>query len=262
MLVTRYWPFILRHAWADLRNRYAATSMGIVWNVIHPLVLMAVYSLVFSTIMLVRLPDRPGFSTKLSFVLYLCSGFFPWMAFTECVMRGCTAFVANAGYLKKLPIPEQVFVAQGSTVAAMSLAINFCLLLIVTLALGISPTPYWLLLPIPMMMLLVLGFGIGLLLGTLNAFFRDVGELTGVSLQVLMWLAPIVYTIDILPVSVQKLVQWNPIVPALNAIRDLYLFEQMPGPWAWIKMAIWPVLFGAAGFAALRGLRQEIRDVI
>src|SRR5437588_4313811 len=126
----QYRGFIWRRAVADLRHRYAGTGLGVVWNVLHPLAMIAIYSVLFSALMAADVPGVPG---RFAYVLYLCSGFLPWLAFSECVTRGCNAFLDNAAYLKKLPMPEQVFVAQTAASATLGLAISFTLLLVVSL---------------------------------------------------------------------------------------------------------------------------------
>ena len=144
----RYRSFIWANALAELRHRYAGTNLGVVWNVIHPLALIAVYAIVFTQVFTEagRLPQPiPGVSNKLSFLLFLTSAFLPWLAFAECVTRGCNAFSDNAPYLKKLPIPEQVFVAQTAASATLGLVISFSLLLGISLLAGlqtISPSLY------------------------------------------------------------------------------------------------------------------------
>ncbi len=257
----RYRKFIARHAWADLRHRYTGTGMGIVWNVIHPLAMIAIYSLVFSSIMHVELP---GFSVRASYALYLCSGLFPWMAFSDCIMRGCTAFLVNASYLKKIPIPEPVFVAQSAVSSAISLGVNFSLVLLIAWILGYPPTWRWLLLPAPFVCLLTLGFGFGLLLGTLNVFFRDIAELTGIVLQVVMWTAPIVYVADKLamPGWLKTAMMFHPVVPLLSAVRDLFLFQHNPSAATWASMICWPIGIVAVAGLVLNTLRSDIRDVI
>ena len=120
--LVRYRSFIWRHAAADLRHRYAGTGLGLAWNVVHPLAVIAIYSAVFTTVF--PTPAEPG-GGRLPYTFYLCSGFFPWLAFSDCVTRGTAAFVANAAYLKKLPIPEPVFVAQSAaTTATLGLAVE------------------------------------------------------------------------------------------------------------------------------------------
>jgi ABC-type polysaccharide/polyol phosphate export permease len=99
----KYRTFILRNALADVRHRYAGTGMGVVWNVLHPLGLILIYSLVFTGIMSGHM-DASG--NRFAYTMYLCAGFFPWIAFSECLTRGCGAFSANASYLKKLLFME------------------------------------------------------------------------------------------------------------------------------------------------------------
>ena len=255
----RYRGFIWQSALAELRHRYAGTGMGVVWNVMHPLALIAVYTLVFSGIMQTTYDRMPG---RFGFLLYLCSGLLPYLAFSECVTRGCNAFSENAVYLKKLPIPEQVFVAQTAASASLGLLISFSMLILVSLAVGHRPSWHWLLLPIPLIALQLLGFGLGLLCGTLHVFFRDIGQLLPLVLQVVFWTVPIVYRLDMLPRPLQPVIPFHPLYPPLNAIRDLFLESRMPEPWAWAGMAAWPALVLAAAAAAFGRLRVEIRDLL
>lgn len=254
--------YIWQAALAELRHRYAGTGLGAVWNVAHPLALIAVYSVVFTTLMRGRLPGQEG--NRFAYVLYLCSGLLPWLAFSDCVIRGCNAFAENATYLRKLPIPEQVFVAKSTAAAALGLAISFGLLLALAPLLGLRPASTWLLLPLPLLALLAMGYGIALLCATLNVFFRDVAQLLTIGLQVVLWTAPIVYVADAaaLPRWFVRLLPWHPLYPPLVAVRDLFLNQSIPQPWVWAGTAAWPLAFLAISGLAFSRLRPEIRDVL
>jgi ABC-type polysaccharide/polyol phosphate export permease len=247
----KYREFIWQHALADVRHRYAGTGMGVVWNVLHPLGMIAIYSAVFSTIFKSRLDH---------YELYLCAGFFPWIAFGECLTRGCAAFSANAAYMKKLPIPEQVFVAQTAASASIGLVISFSLLLIVALALGLRPTWHWMLLPIPLILLQAVGFGLGMILGTLNVFFQDVAQLLTIGLQILFWLTPIVYPWRLVPAWLQPVLAAHPATPAIEAVRALFLKGALPPTWVWPALGAWAVGTSLLGYLVLGALRDEIRD--
>lgn len=261
-----YRRFIWHSAVAELRHRYAGTGLGVVWNVLHPLALIAVYSLVFTMLMQGRVGGAGAAGGRFGYVLYLCSGLLPWLAFAECLTRGAGAFTENATYLRKLPIPEQVFVARAAASATLGLAISFVLLLVISLALGLRPTWHWLLLPVALASMQVLGFGLGLLCGTLNVFFRDVGQLLGVALQVVLWTVPIVYVLDdtVLPPWFIAALRWHPLYPPLEALRVWFL--GMPGrmtPGAmWAGMLAWPAAASLAGGVVFNRLRREIRDVL
>jgi lipopolysaccharide transport system permease protein len=260
----RYRSFIWSNALAELRHRYAGTNLGIVWNVVHPLALIAVYAVVFTHVFRETELRRniPGVGHHFSFLLYLTSALLPWLAFAECVTRGSNAFAENAAYLKKLPVPEQVFVAQTATSATLGLLISFSLLLIVSLLTGLRPTMHWLLLPLPLLAFQVLGFGLGLLCGTLNVFFRDIGQLVGVALQLALWTVPVVYSKDILPVWAQAILPWHPLYPPIAGIRELFLYESVPNITLWLGMIAWPLAACGLAWLAFNALRTEIRDLL
>jgi lipopolysaccharide transport system permease protein len=254
-----YRRFIWKQAVADLRHRYAGTGMGLAWNVVHPLGVILVYSIIFSSIMKTHSADT---QIRFGYTIFLCAGLFPWLAFSDCIMRSCNAFVVNASYLKKLPIPEQVFVAQNAVTTALNLAINFVLLLLLATALGLPPRWTWLLLPIPLIFLMVLGFGLGLLLGTLNVFFRDIAEWVTIFLPIAMWTVPVVYPAEKMPAALQAFFPWHPIGPPLMAVRTLFLGGHMPPGSLWIGMIAWPAVMLIVGLLAFKKLRAEIRDLV
>ena len=259
--IYEYRNFIWQRAVADLRHRYAGTGLGVVWNVVHPLTMIAIYSLIFSTLMPVTARIANA-SEHFAYVLYLCSGFLPWLAFSECITRGANAFLENASYLKKLPMPEQVFVAQTAASATLGLVISFSLLLIVALCLGQRPSWQWLLLPIPLICMQSLGFGLGLLCGTLNVFFRDIGQVLQVVLQIVLWTAPVIWVEQSLSPRLAAVLHWHPLYPMLEAIRDLFFSTHLPAPAMWAWMFAWPALCLVLAWSVFRQLQPEIRDVV
>lgn len=255
----RYRGFIAGNAVADLRQRYAGSAVGVLWNVVTPLAQILIYAVVFSQIMEARLPVLPS---GRSFALYLCAGLLPWAAFSECILRGTNAFVENAPYLKKLPIPEQVFVAQNAASATLFLAISMSLLALITMTMGGTLTPAWLGVPVVLILFQGFGFGIGLLFSTLNAFFRDIGQVVGIGLQLWMWLTPIVYVEDILPAGIRGWLRYNPAYPFVDSLHRMIVAGELPPGIHWIPMVVWAAAMPAVGYLVLRRLRPEIRDVL
>jgi ABC-type polysaccharide/polyol phosphate export permease len=251
--------YIWQNAWNDLRHRYAGSGMGVIWNIISPLAQILVYTVVFTKLMSIKLPD---ISSEFAFPLYLCSGFLPWIAFSECVLRGANSFLENANYLKKMPIPEQVFVAQTAMSATISLFISLGLLFALTVILRYPPTWFWLLLPLVAVLFQGFGFGLGLLLSSINVFFRDVGQILGIFLQIWMWMTPIVYSENILPEGLRTYLVFNPAYPFIRATRDVFLQGRLPEAWIWCVMFAWAFGVPILGYLVLRKLRPEIRDVL
>jgi lipopolysaccharide transport system permease protein len=163
--------------------------------------------------------------------------------------------------LKKLPVPEQVFVAETVAAASITLVVSLALFMAISLALGVRPTRYWLLLPVPLILLQAIGFGFGLIVGTLNVFFTDIAQFLGIILQVLFWLTPIVYLPQKVP-QLQKVLAVTPATPAIVAIHNLFLWGTLPDAWTLWAMLAWAVGTIGIGSLLLNRLRGEIRDVL
>ncbi len=192
----RYRLFIVKNALSDVRSQYAGSAAGVAWHVLTPLAQIVIYTVVFSQIMPVRLG---GVGASDSFALYVCAGLLPWSAFADCVMRGANAFIENATYLKKLPIPEQVFVAKNAVAATVFLGVSMALLGLITLITGGQLTLAWLGVPAALLLLQGFGFGLGLIFSTLNVLFRDIGHALTIGLQLWMWATPMVWVESVLP---------------------------------------------------------------
>ncbi len=259
--------YIWRTAWSDVRNRFAGAGLGMVWNLLQPLSMILIFTVIFTLVM----PQEARLGV--AYPVYLCSALLPWSAFAECINRGTNSFIANAMYLRKLPIPEQVFVAQTALSTAIGLTLSFTALIVVGMSLGHMPSWHWLLLPLPLGLLIGLGFGLGMMLGTLNAFIRDVGQAVPIVMQIWFWLYPIVYVVtDATPSWVRRLIVANPVYPYMECIRALFIgtrvpgslvaIREVPGPMLWFGMIAWTGAAGVVGYLVLRKLRPELRDVI
>jgi lipopolysaccharide transport system permease protein len=256
----RYRRFVWDAALSDLRYRYAGSGLGVFWNVLTPLAMLALYTIIFAGMLAPRVSI--GGRGAEAFVLYLGSGFLPWGGFVDGVVRGTQSLVGNAAYLKKMPIPEQVFVAQSAVTATLGMLISFVLLVGLALLLNQPPRLTWLLLPLVAVVWQTFGFGLALALGTLNVFFRDIAQLLGVAFQIWMWSLPVIYVEDILPLEYRQIVAFNPAYPFVRAIRDAFLTGQVPDMSVWLAMLGWSVLALAVGLAILTRLRTEVRDLL
>jgi lipopolysaccharide transport system permease protein len=255
-----YRSYIIRSAWIEFWNRYAGVSHSFLWSVFQPLLMIALYFAVFSMIFSPRVGS--GGEQGFAYALYLCAGYFPWIAMTECATHGSNSFINNAVYLKKLPIPEQVFVAKEAMTATYSLALSFVLLLAVSSLTGHYPKTLWLLLPLPLILFQLFAFGLGLFLGVMNVFFREVGHILVIAIQAWFWLTPIVYPADILPEWLRSLVRFNPAQEYISAVRLIFLRGEAPTVEQWGVMLAWSAMAVIVSYLVLRKFRAEIRDCI
>ncbi len=255
----RYRNFIISNAFRDLRYRFAGSSLGFFWNVLNPLFLIIIYTMVFSRLMSVKLPSM---HSTAGFAIYLCAGLLPWIGFSETVMRCGNSLIENASYLKKLSIPEQIFVAISALSGLYGLIISIALLVIICVLWGYYPTGVWLILPLLLMLFQMFGFGLGLIISVLNCFFRDVGQIVGLVIQLWFWGTPIVYTEDILPAQLHSWLGLNPAYHFIKPLQVVIVENRLPTYSDWLTMLAISSVSILIGGLLLKVLRHEIRDVV
>jgi ABC-type polysaccharide/polyol phosphate export permease len=253
-----YRRYILGGALVELRQRYAGSAAGILWHVVTPLTQILIYGIVFSQL----LRERGGARGEAHYSVFLCAGLLPWLVFAESLTRGSGILLGSETYLKKLAIPEVVFVAQSVATSGMTLGIYAVALLLMAWSTGISPTASWLLLPVVMLLFLALCFGFALILSTVAVFFRDVVQVTGIVTQVWFWITPIVYDMSILRPGLKRVVEWNPPSAYISSIRDILLRGTPPSPQEWMWMTGFSLAFVVLGGWILGRLRSDLRDAL
>ena len=217
--------FVISSIRREFQARYRNSLLGALWTVLNPLAMILVYTLVFSQLMRARLP---GVDNHLAYGFYLCAGFLVWGLFTEITGRSQSMFLDNANLIKKLSFPRICLPTVVIGTALVNFAITFILFLLIISIVGAFPGPSLLALPPLLAIMLTFAAGLGMLLGVLNVFFRDVGQLFGIVVQFWFWLTPIVYPITILPATVQRLMVYNPMAAFIESYQRIFVFGAPP----------------------------------
>ena len=262
-----YRRFILTSALADLKHRFSGSVAGYLWNVFVPLAQLTVFALIFSVLMGNQIDEGP--KGRFSFIIFLCSGLLAWNAFAETLVRSSAALVSNAGYLKKLPIPEQIFVAQEATGGFVTALISISLFAIFSMTVaGYGPKWEWIQ-AIPLLFLFVaLAYGLGLMMACFNVFFRDVNPFMNVLVLLWMWLTPVVYVEKIFHDPshphpyVLMLLKFNPAYHYISGFHQSLWLGQWLAIETWIICLCVTLAANMLGAAVLRSCRAELRDVL
>ena len=210
----------------EFHGRYRESLLGAFWSVVNPLTMIIIYTVIFGQLMRPTLPGHE--STPFAFSIYLCAGVITWNLFSEMLGRLNNVFLENGNLIKKSNFPRACL----PVIVTVSALINFAIIFVLYLGflIVIGHWPGWALLAlIPLLVIQILfTLGLGVLLGTINVFFRDVGQLTGVALQFWFWLTPIVYTMGSLPSGAQKIFQYNPLQALIVSYQQIFLDGVMP----------------------------------
>jgi len=237
--VWQYRGFVAGLVRREFAARYLQSALGALWALLTPLAMIAIYTLVFANVMGARLP---GSDDRFAYSIYLCAGLLPWTYFSEVLLRALNVFREHAPLLKKVSFPRSVLPVALLCSATLNFAIIFGLFLLLLVALGRFPG--WAVLALLPLLALQQAFalGLGVLLGVLNVFFRDVGQLVGVVLQFWFWLTPIVYSATVLPARARGWLDWNP----LTALVDAYQRILLNGTWPSWSALRWHALAALA----------------
>lgn len=241
--------FVLASIARQVQAQYRGSMLGAAWIFLGPVALLLVHTVVFSNVFRSRLP---AVDSSLAYSLYLCAGLLPWMFFSDAVTRLAGVFVGNADLLKKARFPRLCLPVAALGVSAFNFAVIALLFLVFLLLSGHFPG--WVLLAaLPALAVqTALALGFGLLLGVVNVFYRDVGQLVGVVFQFLFWLTPIVYPVSVLPDWVRGPIGWNPLTVIVEHYQTVVLQAAPPTIEAFMRLG-WVALLALCGlFLGLR----------
>nr|WP_077549169.1 ABC transporter permease [Pseudorhizobium flavum]CAD6632167.1 ABC transporter permease [Pseudorhizobium flavum] len=255
----RYRYFILTSIQSDFRARVARSRLGMFWIVLAPLSQVVIYAFVLSSLMSQRLP---GIETPFAYSIYLMAGFQAWFLFTEILTRCLNVFIENGNALKKISFPRMALPVIAVGAAILNNLIFFVLVIAAYLLVGYHPG--WSLAWFPVLLLVTsaLATGLGLVLGILNVFMRDVGQLVAILLQFGFWLTPIVYTIDILPERFQDIIRLNPMFWVVDNYHRVLAYGVAPNLIALGLVAGLAVILLWLALVLFRKASGEIVDVL
>jgi len=250
---------ILSLAKRDLLTRYKGSVLGLVWAVITPVVMIAIFTFIFAGIFGARFGST---SSHWDYALYLFCGLVPWTMFQDTLQQSATSIVNHANLVKRVVFPlETLPVAQACSALGNQLFATIALLLAVIIIQHRLPlTAVWF--PVVLLPQLLLTIGAAWLLASLGVFLRDIVQ--GISLVLMAWmyLTPIIYPESIVPERFRRFINLNPFTPLIRCYRRIFLEGQAPdwsGLGYFTLIALVVFVFGYWWFARTR---KSFADVI
>ncbi len=240
----------------QLKVRYKSSSLGFLWSLLNPLLMMLVYSAVFSRIV------REGAQGIDNYAAFLVTGLFTWNFFSGSLSDSVNAFMGNASLIKKVYFPR--IILPVSTV--LTNLVNYLLSLIVVFILlglwGIYPGVNLLYLPLVIMVLFFICTGFSFFLSTLNVIFRDIEHMIQVILLAWFFLCPIIYHYEqlgaLIPGRYHGLYLMNPMAGMIISFQNILYFGEPPG----FNLLIPPLVFGAVLFTSGYYFMQKMEGII
>jgi ABC-2 type transport system permease protein len=218
----RFFDLLWLMAVTEFKRTYFGTVLGYVWSLVRPLMLFAVLLFVFTKIFRIgsEVPNYP---------VLLLLGIVLYTFFQESTLNSVGSVVAQEGVVRKTQFPRLVIPISTVLTAAFNLCLNLIVVFVFILAWGVDPTWTWLLFPVALALLFVFAAAVSMMLSVLYVRFRDVLIIWTVLVQVLFYLTPVLYPIEILKnETYEQLLMINPLAPIFEQVRVWVLDPNAP----------------------------------
>jgi ABC-type polysaccharide/polyol phosphate export permease len=212
----------------DFDVRYAGSILGVAWTQLYPLLLLAVYSFVFTNIFHSDIPRFP---------LFLFVGIAVYQFFSTAIQLATGSVLSNAQLITRVGFPRELVTLSVVLIPTVDLCASHLVLAVGAAWYGVSPAWSWLAIPALIALLTLVLAGVGLVLATAAVYLRDVRFFVEVGVLLLLFLTPVFYSESAVPDSFAWLVKLNPLATAISAYRQAFLDGTWPGPASWLTLA-------------------------
>lgn len=256
----RHRSLIVALARREVAGRYRGSFMGLMWSFFHPLLMLAVYTFVFSVVFGARWPGGQG--SRAEFALLLFTGLIVFNIFAECVNRAPGLVLGNVGYVKKVVFPLEILPVVSLLSALFHFAASLVVWLIFHLICFGFPPVTILVLPLVLVPLVLVTLGLSWALASLGVYMRDVGQVVGLVTTVLLFMSPVFYAIEALPEAYRPLIRFNPLTTVIEQARHAMVWGQSMELGAWLALLGVSVVVAWAGHWWFQVTRKGFADVL
>lgn len=225
------WILLRELTKTDFKLRYQGSVLGYLWALLRPLMMFAILYVVFAKLLKIG-SDIPHYP------VYLLTGTVLWSFFTECTNQGIQAIVNRGDLLRKINFPKYIVVVSATLTAVINLLINLVVVIIFAILNGVVPNVGWLMIFPLILEFYLLALGIALLLGSINAKYRDITSIWDVLTQALFYAVPVIYPISMVATSsiaAAKIVLMNPISQIVQDARFFLITNETVTIWNFVE---------------------------
>lgn len=254
------WELIRNLTRRHIAAKYRGSILGLLWVVATPLIMLTIYTYVFSIIFAKRWDMI--LDGKTNFALFLFAGLCCHQLIAECLSRAPSLLLENKNYVKKVIFPLSTLPWILVLSASFTFCVNLAILLIMYLLMFGLPPPTMLLLPLGLLPLLMLAAGLTWVFSALGVFFRDLKHVTTILVTLLLFLTPIFYPLQAVPEQYRIFVRINPLAEIVEMVRSLTFYGQMPDVLPWLVLLSISTLLAALGYGLFNRISGSFADVL
>ncbi|MFC2971451.1 ABC transporter permease [Azotobacter bryophylli] len=248
----------------EVIGRYKGSFLGLGWSFLNPLLMLCVYTFVFSVVFKARWGGSPegGEESKAMFAIVLFVGMIVHGVFAEILNRAPNLITGNVNYVKKVVFPLEILPVVTANVALFHALASLVVWLLAYIV--FIDVPHWniLLFPVVMLPLLLLGLGVAWFLASFGVFMRDIGPAISIITMVMMFLSPVFFPMKSLPEEIQPLIMANPLTFIIEQARDVLIWGRAPDFQGLLCYTAVALIVFWAGFAWFQKTRKGFSDVL
>lgn len=203
----------------DIRGKYKASFLGVLWSFVNPLLSVLVYAIVFPYIMRVQTEN---------YLVFLICAIIPYNWFTTVVSQSSGIFVYSSNIIKKVYFPREILPISVVTSGLINFLISCLIILLFVLISGIGISWHLIFLPLIILVQYIFSLAIVLVISSINVYIRDVEYIVGFILQMLFYVTPVLYTTDMFSGWITWIFKLNPMSHVINAYRDVFYVHAIP----------------------------------
>jgi len=247
----------------EVKSTYQSSFLGALWPVIVPLMMLLIYTFVFSVVFQAKWSTSAGPETSRGeFALILFAGLTAFNFFSSVITRASGLILAVPNYVKKVVFPLEILPVVVVGAAFITSLINIVLILIGCLLVLHSLPITFLLLPLAYIPLILITLGLAWFLSSLGVFVRDIGQAIPVIVQILFFMTPIFYSADRVPNALRFLVIFNPLSSIIDGFRRVLIWNELIDWRAWGMVTLISALVAILGFAWFSVTKKAFSDVM
>lgn len=256
----RHRALVRRLAWRDVVQRYRGSRLGLLWSLFHPLLMLGVFTFVFSQVFAARWGAAVEDTTDFGVVLF--TGLVVFWMFSEIVGRSPGLILENPAYVKRVVFPLEILPWVVVASSLFHAAVNWAVLLVVAAALSGGLAWSVLAMPVVLLPVALLALGAGWILSALGVYVRDLQQIVPVLLTALLFLTPIFYPPSAVPEAFQAVFAVNPLALAVDQAREALVFGRWPSAVAIGLALVGGWAFAWLGLAFFARTRRGFADVV
>lgn len=258
-----HWGLIRQLVAREIALRYRQSWLGTAWLLLTPMLMLAVYTVVFRHVLNLRWPGSSGTDGgDLAFAANLFSGLLVFNFFSECVGRAPRLVLDQPHLVKKVVFPLQVLAWTNLLQALVGLVVSLGPLVLARLIDGAELAPAMLTLPLIWLPLAMLVLGLGWILSAVGTYIRDIGQVVGLATSVLLFVSPIFFPATALPAGWQPWLQLNPLTTVIEQTRQVVMVGAWPDWGALGSLTLVCTALAGAGAAFFHRVRAGFADVV